>query len=80
MPKQGFRNIVASEQRAQVEMILALWGNRAPWNATAAQLLKDRLIKLIYTIAAPRIPDVRSGEAAATLLRGALGASNEVVE
>ena len=40
----------------------------------------EQLLALIYTLAAPRIPDVRSGAAAAKLVREGMGTGDDSAE
>ncbi len=61
-------------RRAQCRVLLAAWDQRDPWNDVQVQSLTGQLLALISELTAPRILNVRGDEAAAKLLRGALGA------
>lgn len=68
----AFQLTVPEAERARVVAMLQLWDTRDPWDGGATTKIEELLLGLVYQLAAPRIPDVRRGEAAAKLLRAAL--------
>ena len=75
MPRSPFELTIPSAQRRECLQLLAAWDARDPWNDVAVQLLTGQLLTLIADLTKPRILDVRGGESAAKMLRGALGAN-----
>ena len=64
---------IASSRRGECARLLVHWDARdPPWDAGAVHPLEQQLLSLVYSLATPRIPDIRSGDAAAKLLRTAL--------
>lgn len=66
---------IPTARRAECLQLLAEWDLLDSWNDVQVQQLTLRLYSLISDLTRPRILDVRGGEAAAKLLRGALGAN-----
>lgn len=68
---------IPTARRAECLQLLAAWDQRDPWNDVAVGKLTAQLYALINDLTKPRLLDVRGGEAAAKLLRGALGSADE---
>ena len=74
MTRSPYALTIASVRLQACQRLLAQWDARDPWDATFVRLLEQQLIELVYALTAPRIPDVRSGEAVAKMVREALKA------
>lgn len=74
MPRSPIELTIPAARRRECLQPLATWDARDPWNDGAVYKLTSRLYALIADLAKPWILYVRGGEAAAKMLRGALGA------
>lgn len=77
MSRSPFELTVPVARRRECLQLLTTWDARDPWNDVAVQKLTAQLLTLIGDLTKPRILDIRGGKAAAKMLRGALGATEE---
>lgn len=63
---------VSDARRAASLALLAQRDMRNPWNGTESRRLEAAVIAFVYSLAAPRVPDLRTGDETAKQLRGAL--------
>lgn len=77
MPRSPIELTIPAARRRECLQLVASWNARDPWNDVAVQKLTAQLYALIAEITKPRILDARGGEAAAKILREALGSSAE---
>ena len=75
LSRSPFELTIPSARRRECLQLLATWDARDPWNDVAVHKLTSRFYALIADLTKPRVLVVRGGEAAAELLRGALGAN-----
>ena len=77
MTRSPYELKIPAARRIECLELLAAWDAHNRWDDVAVQRLANQLYALITELTKPRILDVRGGEEAAKLLRGALGASDE---
>ena len=63
---------IPASRRPECLGLLMRWDERDPWDEPAGRALEAVLVARVYDLAAPQVPDIRSGEAAAKMLRAAL--------
>lgn len=71
---------IPTARRTECLHLLARCDAHGLWDASAVRPYEQHLIALVYCLAAPRIRDVRGGEAAAKMLPVALSVSGGSVD